>query len=278
MVTVVLALLLTAEPDSAALSNADVIRLLQAKVPESVIIQMIGVSRQTFDVSPSGLVELVRAGAGERVLTAMIGATGGAATGSRLAMATETLPVEIRLTKGGEFDWGLWTRDVGGDGEVGVLFSVDTATSEEAIEQYNTSGGGVAVMDGSPDTYSMHALGCTKQLDEGCSGWDWVRLHGVMWSPPESVTIQVPLGRHRIRAVAVMRAPGGRVIPFRSRTWYRSDGGVWEGCQTKSTAVTEINVKPDVRANPLVLHAKMELAVSRAMTASSVGFCEVLSF
>jgi len=62
---------------AAVAQNADVIRMIQAGVPESAVISsVLSMSRRgaQFDISPTSLIELRRAGASEKVLDAMIGA------------------------------------------------------------------------------------------------------------------------------------------------------------------------------------------------------------
>jgi hypothetical protein len=62
-------------------TNADVIRMTKAGVPESAIIALIKTKPHKFDLSPDALVALHRAGVGQEILEAMM-ATGGNKTSS----------------------------------------------------------------------------------------------------------------------------------------------------------------------------------------------------
>lgn len=76
----VLALVMTvavARPAAAQtpLTNADVVEMLRAGLPDSVIVAKIRTSPSRFDVGTDALVALTRAGASERVLEAVVAAT-----------------------------------------------------------------------------------------------------------------------------------------------------------------------------------------------------------
>jgi len=58
-------------PES-ALTNAGVIKMVKAGLPESVILREIAMSRTSFDTSPQGLVDLRKRGASENVLNAVL--------------------------------------------------------------------------------------------------------------------------------------------------------------------------------------------------------------
>ena len=55
-----------------ALSNAGVIKMVKAGLPESIILREIQMSRTNFDTSPNGLVDLRKHGASEAVLHAVL--------------------------------------------------------------------------------------------------------------------------------------------------------------------------------------------------------------
>jgi hypothetical protein len=55
-----------------ALTNAGVVKMVKAGVPESVVLREIQMSRTNFDTSPNGLVELRKRGASEAVLNAVL--------------------------------------------------------------------------------------------------------------------------------------------------------------------------------------------------------------
>lgn len=55
-----------------ALSNAGVIKMVKAGLPESIILREIQMSRTNFDTSPNGLIDLRKHGASEAVLHAVL--------------------------------------------------------------------------------------------------------------------------------------------------------------------------------------------------------------
>ena len=59
-------------PTEKALTNADVARMVQAGVPESIIVREIQTSRTDFGTSPAALIELRNHGASEMVLGAVM--------------------------------------------------------------------------------------------------------------------------------------------------------------------------------------------------------------
>ncbi|HEX8955790.1 MAG TPA: hypothetical protein VF798_05930 [Burkholderiaceae bacterium] len=67
---------------AAPMTNADVIKLIDAGMPDSVIVQSIGTSATKFDVSSDALIKLKSKGASAAVLQAMINAKGGHAAGT----------------------------------------------------------------------------------------------------------------------------------------------------------------------------------------------------
>jgi hypothetical protein len=66
----------TAVQSAPSASNAEIIRMLQAALPESVILGKIRSTPQKFDTSADALIQLKQAGASEAVLTAIVEATG----------------------------------------------------------------------------------------------------------------------------------------------------------------------------------------------------------
>lgn len=55
-----------------ALTNAGLIKMVKAGLPESVVLREIQMSRTNFDTSPNGLVDLRKHGASEAVLNAVL--------------------------------------------------------------------------------------------------------------------------------------------------------------------------------------------------------------
>jgi hypothetical protein len=72
------------------LTNADVVRMVHAGLPESIIVQKIQMSRTNFSTSASALIELKNQGASERVLGAVLDSQAGPASRS------ESAPIEAR--------------------------------------------------------------------------------------------------------------------------------------------------------------------------------------
>ena len=60
------------ETPGSALTNAGVVKMVKAGLPESVILREIQMSRTNFDTSPNGLVDLRKHGASENVLHAVL--------------------------------------------------------------------------------------------------------------------------------------------------------------------------------------------------------------
>jgi hypothetical protein len=65
-----------AVPDN-ALSNADIVKMVKAGIPESIILREIQTSRTDFNTGPAGLIELKNHGASEGILAAVLESRGG---------------------------------------------------------------------------------------------------------------------------------------------------------------------------------------------------------
>jgi hypothetical protein len=61
-----------------ALTNADIVRMMKAGIPESVIVRKIQVSQPDFGTSANDLIELKNQGASERILGAVLDSRSGA--------------------------------------------------------------------------------------------------------------------------------------------------------------------------------------------------------
>ncbi len=59
-------------PTDNVLTNADVVKMVKAGLPESIILREIQMSRTDFATSPGALIELKKQGASERVLGAVL--------------------------------------------------------------------------------------------------------------------------------------------------------------------------------------------------------------
>jgi hypothetical protein len=64
--------LLAQAPTDNVLTNSDVVRMVKAGIPESIIVREIRMSRTDFGTSPSALLDLKNQGASERVLGAVL--------------------------------------------------------------------------------------------------------------------------------------------------------------------------------------------------------------
>jgi len=60
-----------------ALTNADIVRMMKAGIPESVIVRKIQVSQPAFGTSANDLIELKNHGASERILSAVLDSRSG---------------------------------------------------------------------------------------------------------------------------------------------------------------------------------------------------------
>jgi hypothetical protein len=68
-----LALPLVAQaPTDNVLTNADIVKMMKAGFPESIILREIQMSSTDFSTSPSGLIELKKQGVSERILGAVL--------------------------------------------------------------------------------------------------------------------------------------------------------------------------------------------------------------
>jgi hypothetical protein len=59
-------------PTDNVLTNADIVKMMKAGLPENIILREIQMSRTDFATSPSALIELKKQGASERVLGAVL--------------------------------------------------------------------------------------------------------------------------------------------------------------------------------------------------------------
>ncbi len=64
-------------PADNALTNADIVRMMKAGIPESVIVRKIQVSQPAFGTSANDLIELKNHGASERILGAVLDSRSG---------------------------------------------------------------------------------------------------------------------------------------------------------------------------------------------------------
>ena len=67
-------------PADNALTNADIVRMVKAGIPESIIVREIQMSRTDLGTSPAALIELKNQGASERILGAVLDSRSGASS------------------------------------------------------------------------------------------------------------------------------------------------------------------------------------------------------
>ena len=77
-----------------ALTNADIVRMMKAGIPESVIVRKIQVSQPAFGTSANDLIELKNQGASERILGAMLDSRSGAGPASSEAPLPAYIPAK----------------------------------------------------------------------------------------------------------------------------------------------------------------------------------------
>jgi hypothetical protein len=67
-------------PADYALTNADIVKMVKAGLPEDIIVREIQASRTNFGTSPSALIELKKQGASEKILGAVLDSRMGTGT------------------------------------------------------------------------------------------------------------------------------------------------------------------------------------------------------
>ena len=75
LLTCLLALSITCAaqtPNNSALTNADIVKMMRAGLPESIIVREIRLSGGSLNTSPDALIQLKKLGASERILNAML--------------------------------------------------------------------------------------------------------------------------------------------------------------------------------------------------------------
>ncbi len=61
-------------PNNCALTNADIVKMMRAGLPESIIVREIRMSGGALNASPDALIQLKKLGASERILSAVLDA------------------------------------------------------------------------------------------------------------------------------------------------------------------------------------------------------------
>jgi hypothetical protein len=64
-------------PNNGALTNADIVKMMRAGLPESIIVREIRMSGGSLNTSPDALIQLKKLGASERILSAVLDSRAG---------------------------------------------------------------------------------------------------------------------------------------------------------------------------------------------------------
>jgi hypothetical protein len=143
------------------LTNADVIEMSRAGVPESTIILAIQKTPVKFDVSAEGILALHAAGITEPVLNQMLReATPQKQSGPSFGVATGTFPVKDAAGKTVHFSAWIKTENVR-NGYVGLWWRVDGPGEDINRPQLAFDNSMVRVIDGEPVTGNGTLRGAT---------------------------------------------------------------------------------------------------------------------
>src|SRR5271157_2070499 len=82
-------------PADNALTNADIVRMMKAGIPESIIVRKIQVSRPGFGTSANELIELKNQGASERILGAVLDGRSGTSLSPSEAPPPGRIPTRL---------------------------------------------------------------------------------------------------------------------------------------------------------------------------------------
>ncbi len=82
-------------PTDQALTNADIVKMMKAGLPESVILREIRMSNTDFATSPAALIELKKQGASERILHAVLDSQMGASQPEPEPRATPRVVAQV---------------------------------------------------------------------------------------------------------------------------------------------------------------------------------------
>jgi hypothetical protein len=168
---------------AAPITNADIVKMVEANVPATVIVQTISNSTDVlFDVNPAAVIELTRLSVPEAVISAMV-----ARSATRQPAPTPATPsgptVRISLARAPGAEFGLVFPAVEGVGGVGALFVLDAATPDAALAALNQG----EKFDGG------YVIGSQKTT---AASWPALQL----MEDDSLVTIPVTPGPHKLRA------------------------------------------------------------------------------
>ena len=261
------------------LGNADVLKLVQAKLSTPVIVQAIKAAPLVaFSLTPDDLITLKNKGVPDAVISAMLERTKPETSSAPPAAVSPEKAVTVRIVPGGR-DWPLWSRYAGESAAVGVLFVPDAAFRTEegalaAIEAYNTKPQGVLVVGGGQDTFSFYSMDCYRYRADSCDKWDRVQFVGAKWEPPGQVTVPVSASTTTIGAIAVIRYSNGKLRMLGEDSWVKdSRYGNYASCTTRSWATTRVST------GGLTLSVSMDIDYKRPLgIVSAVRLCPQLTF
>lgn len=210
------------------LTNADVVKVVQAKLAPRVVLQMITSAPScSFALAATDLIELKRQGVPDEVIGAMLdrqAKPGATKTAPTTTSAAPERSVLVHVVKGGRQDWPLWSRRAGEGAAVGVLLLPDAALRTDvdavaAVEAYNTTEQGLLVVGGGRDTFSFYSMDCYRYHADSCNKWDRVQFEGAKWEPPSQVTVPLSANAASISAIAVIRYPDGKLVMLPEDSW-----------------------------------------------------------
>jgi len=142
------------------LTNADVVEMSRAGVPESTIILAIQNTPAKFDVSAEGILALHAAGITEPVLNQMLRAATPQKSGSSFGVATGSFPVKDAAGKTVRFSAWIKTENVR-NGYAGLWWRVDgpgEGTHRPVLAFDNSQ---ARIIDGTPDASNGKVRGAT---------------------------------------------------------------------------------------------------------------------
>jgi hypothetical protein len=87
--------LLAQAPTDNVLTNADIVKMMKASLPESIIVREIRMSNTDFATSPAALIELKKQGASERILDAVLDSRMGTSSSEPESRATPRIVAQV---------------------------------------------------------------------------------------------------------------------------------------------------------------------------------------
>jgi len=262
------------------LTNADVLKLVQAKLAPHVVIQAITTAPTVaFSLGPNDLVALKTKGVPDEVLSAMLDRATLSTPSAVPPAAIAGSSVIVHVVRGGRQDWPLWSRSAGEGAAVGVLLLPDAAVQSDrdalaAIDAYNTKEEGVLVVGGGRDTFSFYSMDCYRYRADSCNKWDRVQFVGAKWEPPSQVTVPVSTTATTITAIAVIRYDTGKLAVLGEDEWIQNTRRM-----NHASCTTRLWATGRVTPGGMTLTASMEIDYERPLgTVTAARLCPQLTF